>query len=50
MTPYVYFNLIVETPDDELNFDWEGVPLTDGVLDESFKETVVQEVKYVLEV
>ena len=47
--PYVYFNLIVETPDDELDFDWEGVPLAGGALNESFKEAVIEEFNMVLD-
>lgn len=47
--PYVYFNLIVEVPDDELDFDWKGVPLTGGKLDDEFKELVIENFNMVLD-
>ena len=48
-SPYVYFNIKIEDPEDELDFDWKGAPITDGILHDSFKETVIEEFNHILD-
>ena len=48
-SPYVYFNVAIDSPEDELDFDWDGSPLEQGTLTPSFRALIDKELGLVLD-
>lgn len=49
-SPYVYFNVAIDSPEDELDVDWDGSPLEqDGTLTPSFRALLEKELGLVLD-
>ena len=48
-SPYVYFNVAIDSPEGELDLDWDGSPLEQGTLTPKFRALLKNELALVLD-